>query len=134
MAEEVTRRPSTLEEIRAQAKPRIIEIPGFAPGTTLAVAVRPVDLTAHLLTVGIGNPLLAAVRAARTEQAASEDVASEIDLQKLLPVLDAVARDALVEPTYEEILSVAPLTLEQKLTVFNASLGGTDSLSRFRRE
>lgn len=128
------RRPSTLDEIRTQAKPRVIEIPGFAPGATIAVAVRPVDLTAQLLTAGIGNPVLAAVRATRTEKATSEDIASDIDLQKLIPVLDAVARDALVEPTFEEIVSIAPLTLEQKLAIFNESLGGADALARFRRD
>lgn len=118
---------TSLDEIRAQAAPQVIEIPGFKPGATIRVAVRPVDLTPHLLQAGIGNPLLAAVRG---EGAAPQ----EADMTKILPVLDAVAREALAQPTYDELMAICPLTLPQKLAILNHALGGIAELQSFRGE
>ena len=121
---------STLDEIRAQAEPEVIEIPGFRRGTTLRVMVRHIDLTPHLLASGIGNPLLAAAQGG----AAPNVTAVMPPLEKLLPVLDAVAREALVQPTFDEIAAVAPLTLPQKMAIFTAVAGKVEELRSFRGE
>ncbi len=120
---------TNLEEIRAQAAPQVIEIPGFRPGATIRVAVRLVDLTPHLLEAGIGNPLLAAAR-----EKAGEKPEASIDFGRLAPVLEAVAKEALAEPTYEQIYAVAPLTLQQKLAILNHVMGGIAEMRSFRGE
>lgn len=125
---------TSLEEIRAQAEPTVIEIPGFKQGTTIRVAVRTVDLTPHLLEAGIGNPLLGAIRAAKgqTVEEIGQEVEEKVDVAKLLPIFDAVAKDALVKPTYAEITAICPLTLEQKLAILDAAAGGIAELKSFR--
>lgn len=134
---------TTLEEIKKQAAPDVVEIPGFKLGTTINVAVRLIDLTPYLLELDIGNPLYeAAVMKAKlgedkkavAEAVQKEALQSGIDLKKVLPVLDAVAKEALVEPRYEEIISIAPLTLEQKMAIFNYAIGDVDGLSSFRSQ
>lgn len=135
------KRVTTLEEIRQQAMPEIIEIPGFKPGTTINVAVRLVDLTPYLLELDIGNPLYEiAVKKAKTG-GSKEDIIKEIqnetqktgiDLKKILPILDAVVREALVQPTYEEITAIVPLTLEQKFAIFDYAIGEVEELTSFR--
>ena len=124
------KRVTSLEEIRAQLAPEIIEIPGFRPGTVICVAIRPVDLTPQLLEHGVGNPLLAAIPEAT--QPDSLRSAKE-RLEALMPLLDAVARAALVEPTYDQLTEIHPLTLEQKLAIFDAAGMGAAFLTSFRR-
>ncbi len=134
---------TTLEEIKKQAAPDVVEIPGFKPGTTINVAVQLIDLTPYLLELDIGNPLYeAAVMKAKlgedkkavADAVQKEALKSGIDLKKVLPILDAVAKEALVEPRYEKIISIAPLTLEQKMAIFNYAIGDVDGLSSFRSQ
>jgi len=122
---------STLDEIRAQAEPEVIEIPGFRRGTTLRVMVRHIDLTPHLLASGIGNPLLAA---AQGGAAPNVTAVAMPPLEKLLPVLGAVAREALVQPTFDEITAIVPLTLPQEMAIFTAVAGKVEELQSFRGE
>lgn len=131
-------KPTSLDEIREQAKPTVISIPGFRPGTTINVAVQPVDLTPHILELGLGNPVLAAAIGAAANSGGDPEAATkaasdaatkaggEASLKQLAPLFDAVAQEALVEPTYDQIIEAAgrPLTLDQKLAIFDAATGG----------
>lgn len=136
-----TRKVTSLDEIRKQAEPEIIEIPGFRPGTTINVAVRMVDLTPYILETGIKNPLLAVVQKKTQEGKSKEEIAREvekevnggIDVKAIMPAIDAVVEEALVEPTYREITSIRNLTLEQKLAIFDYATGG-GALISFRRK
>jgi len=116
-----TKRPeatvSTLEQIRAQAQPTLIEIPGFRPGTSIRVKVRPVDLTGALLEAGVGNPLVA-----QTLETGKAKVGPD-ELPHILELARAVSRQALVEPTYDDIAAIAPLTFEQHMAIFNHVTG-----------
>ncbi len=120
---------TSLDEIRKQAEPTIIEIPGFRPGATINVAVKRIDMSPYLLQVGIGNPMI-------TADTKPNAIAVQVPFDKLLPILDAIAKEALVQPTYDEIISIEPLTLEQKLTILDYTLGElkTDELASFRKE
>ena len=137
---------TSLEEIMAQAAPDIITIPGFRPGTTINVAIRPIDLKTTLLTAGIGNPFLeSAIGKAQAKAQEGKDlikIAEELkdelpedelnDSEKLTPIVDAVCREALVEPTYEQFLEVAPLKFEQKWEIYCHALGSTELIGFFR--
>ncbi len=140
------KRATTLDEIRAQAEPEVIEIPGFRPSTTINVAVRPVDLTPHLLTVGVENPLLEIARKkaqdGMTKEEIEADMSAEIerragegagrDLVSFLPVVDTICKEALVEPAWDQISEICPLTLNQKMAVFNWAMGDAKELQSFR--
>lgn len=123
---------TSLDEIRAQAAPQVIEIPGFKKGTTIKVAVRVVDLTPHLLEAGIGNPLLAVVRGKGEGEGEGQE--RDVSVARLLPVLDAITKSMLACPTYDEIVAICPLTLDQKLTLAAHALGGIQELASFRGE
>jgi len=138
------KRVTSLDEIRAQVEPEVIEIPGFKPGAVINVAVRSVELTPHLLRVGIGNPLLdAAVKKAKEGKSLPEieqELEAEVDkvkertMDSILPIIDAVVKEALVEPTWDEIASIQPLTLSQKMAIFNYAVGDVVALRSFRGE
>ena len=135
------KRVTSLDEIRKQAEPEVIEIPGFRPGTTINVAVKAVDLTPFLLETGISNPLMAIVQKKTAEGKGKEEIAQEIeekasegiDTNKLLPAIDAIVKETLVQPTYEEITAIRDLTLDQKLTIFEYATGGNPLIS-FRKK
>jgi len=100
-----------------------------------------------MLATGIGNPLLAIVEQKARElrdrspeeamQGARQAVEAEIarqgmDVNNLLPAIDAICQEALVEPTWDDITAIRPLTLEQKLAIFDYATGGIDELQSFR--
>ena len=127
---------TSLEEIRRQVQGEVITIPGWVEGTEVNVRVRPVDLTAHLLTAGpLPNSLVRKVREAfEGETPPGSSLPAPEDLVGLLPVFDAVARGALAEPTYEQITEVAPLTFEQKAAIFAHVTRGLQQAESFRRQ
>jgi hypothetical protein len=116
---------TSLDEIRNQAEPEVIEIPGFKPGKTINVAVKPLDLTPYLLKLNIGNPLVVQNGAKPAEEIAIKDI---------LPLLDEMVREALVNPTYDDIAAISPLTLQQKLAIFNYVMKDVVDLQSFRSE
>lgn len=116
---------TSLEEIRSQAEPDIISIPGFKTDKTINVAVKPLDLTPYLLKLNIGNPLAVQNGTKPTEEIAIKDI---------LPLLDEMVKEALVQPTYEDIVAIAPLTLQQKLAIFNYIMKDVIDLQSFRSE
>lgn len=139
---------SSLDEIRAQAEMQLIDIPGFRMGSTITVGVQPVDLSPYLLTMGIGNPLLEIVKKKAQEGKSGEEIEAEVDaevarqtsepggkgFESYLPIIDAVCKEALIKPTFDEISAIRPLTLTQKIAVFNAATGDVKILRSFRRK
>lgn len=121
-------RITTLEEIQQQAEPEIIELPGWKAGMSLIVRARLIDLSPLLLQIGIGNPLLASMREDESPQEIVKRASPDM-LERMLPILDTVAEQALVEPTYADITAIQPLTLEQKLKVLEFAMGGESLLS-----
>lgn len=134
-----------IDEIRAQAEPDVIEIPGFKPGTTINVAVQPVlQLTPRLLAAGLANPLLMSIREKAKTGAKAEDLEHEAGVaidekgaEALVVFLDLIARETLIEPTYDQIAAIHPLTFEQDLAIANyviGNLGDLEALASFRQK
>ncbi len=130
-------RITTLDEIREQTKPRVVELPGFCEGTSVNVKLRIIDLTPRLMKLRIGNPLLAEAQKMAKDGMSQSEIAVRLDnslmLEEMLPLLDEVAKEALVVPTYVDIISIYPLTLAQKLKIFEYATG-LDDLRSFRSE
>lgn len=134
-----------LDEIRAQAEPEIIELPGFRSGAVIYVAVRMIDLTPKFLELRSGNALLAEAakkvkkgkEEGKSDDEIKEDLVAEVEgnsntAAELFSIMDEVAAEALVDPTYEEITAIHPLTLMQKAVIFNYVMG--EDLLPFRSE
>lgn len=133
MEKQVTR----LEAMKKRVQGEIITIPDWIEGSEINVRLRPVDLTAQLLAAGPLPPILAGkVREAFEGEAPSRNAqTSPEDVIPFLPILDALAREALVEPTYEQITTeVAPLTLLQKMAIFEHVTKGLQKTASFRRQ
>jgi len=126
---------TSLDEIRAQAEPQIVEIPGFREGTTINVRLRMIDLTPRLMELKVGNPLLVEAQKLAADGVPKEEIATRLDSSEIsmeiLPLLDEVAKEALVEPTYADIIAIHPLTLAQKLKILDYATG-VDDLVPFR--
>lgn len=120
------KRVTTLDEIRAQAESEIVEIPGFRAGSVIYVKLRMIDLTPKLLQLKIANPMLAEAQKLAQEGLNKEEIAAKLNpdsLEDVLTLLDAVVKESIVEPTYDEIVAIHPLTLPQKLKIFSHVIG-----------
>ncbi|AEE95285.1 hypothetical protein [Mahella australiensis] len=120
------KRPISLEELKQLAQPDIIEISGFKPGETITIAVKMVDLTPYLLELNIGNPVI--------DNKGKTDTGIELQIKDIVPILDEVVKEAMVQPTYGEFVSITPMTFDQKLQIFNYAMGDLERLSSFRQE
>jgi hypothetical protein len=132
-----------LDEIRSQLEPELVDIPGFKPGSFITVLVRCVDLTPHLLQIGLGNPLLDPVLKKANEVQNKgkpiEAVVTEVvsadprrSLEQVMPIVDAVVKESLVSPTLEEISEIHPLSWAQKSAIFQKAVGDLRILRSFR--
>lgn len=132
-----------LSEVLEQLKPEVITIPGFRPGSTLNVKVKYVDLTLAILETNISNPLIALAYQRAQEGKTRAEIEAEInkgsenpvaEAEKVLKSLNALAKEALVEPTYDELTGVAPLTTEQLAAIYLYMLYGErgEGLAPFR--
>ncbi len=128
---------TSLDEIRSQTAPQVIEIPGFREGSILYVKLRMIDLTPRLMELRIGNPLLVEAQKLAKTGTSKAEIAERLDIgiaaKEMLPLLDEVAREALIEPTYADITSIHPLTFVQKVRIFEYATG-LDDLRPFRSE
>lgn len=138
----------TLDQIRERAQGDLVEIPDWTPGDTIHVRLRAVDFSPYLLQLDQlpNNLQKAAVEvfegesteeeaAKKLEAAASEEAdgsSSFKSVEKLLPMIESIAKEALAEPTYDEIQEVYPLTLAQKMAIFHHSMQGVGRLEKFR--
>jgi len=137
----MSKKITTLEEIKAQTEPEVITIPGFRPATTINVQIRYVDLTPAILATNISNPLLALAYQKAREGKTEAEIAAEInrsvpekDAEKVLQALNVLAKQALVSPTYDELTAIAPLNAEQLAAIYLYMLYGErgEGLSTFR--
>ena len=126
----------SLEEIVEKAKGYTLDIPDWDGQGTITVRIRSIDLTPHLLSSGVlPNQLSAEVATAfGNEQESPKVKDTKFDTNKLNEVIDAVVKEALVEPTFEQIQEVYPLNLTQKMAIFTHITGGVEKLKPFRQK
>lgn len=132
---ENTPKVTSLDELRAQATD-VVELPGWVEGQTLFARLRRVGLM-NLVTSGhLPNELLGTVGqlvSAKPGVNPMEGSSAE-DVQRYGQLLEAVAKAALVEPTYDQIVeATGGLTDEQLQAIFLYSTRGVRVLELFRR-
>ena len=137
----------SLEEIIERARGIVIEIPDWAPNAKIGVRVKAIDMTPHMLSLEkMPNALRAAAdevfngkqggkKDSKLEEDLQEAIVGKLDIsdvEQIMPILEGIAKEVLVEPTYDEIQAVYPLTLAQKMALFQFAMGGVDKLESFR--
>ena len=124
----------SIDEIRAKAKGTEIEIPDWNPDSVITVRVRAVDMTPAVMQLrDMPNPLASAANKVFNGEGPAKDFMPELEsFERMLPILDSVAKEALVEPTYNAIQEIYPLTLAQKFAIFKFAMGNMEQLESFR--
>lgn len=136
--ENILSKSISLEEISILAKGTLVEIPSWEPGKTIVVRLRKIDITPTIMSAGVIPDQLSLEVSTLFEEddkftpdtKASEKV--DFDTSKLMPVLDTMAKEALTEPTFDEINAIYPLTLDQKMAIFEFLSGGLRKIKPFR--
>ncbi len=130
----------SLQEIKEKAKGVVISIPDWDGKGTIKVRVRHIDLTPALMETGVLPDELSAEvvtmfegeskKGSKKENTKAES--PKIKMEKLMPMMNTVVKEALVEPTYDEIQEIYPLTSPQKMAIFSFITGGVAQLKPFR--
>lgn len=131
----------TLEQIKAKAQGTIINIPDWEDERqTIQVRVRKIDLTARIMGGGMlpndlrlaAEKVFSGISAEELEKDLQEQISKDVNVSAFVGMLDEMVREALVEPTYDEIQKIYPLTMAQKMVIFNWLVGEVKQLKPFR--
>lgn len=129
----------SMDEIRERAKGTIVEISDWDPSKKIAVRVKAVDMTPFLLKIDkLPNILKSSATAVFKDDGSDAAKVQALDaldsnsMEEMLPIIDGVVQEVLVEPAFDEIQKVYPLTLGQKMELFRMAMGGIEALDSFR--
>jgi len=130
----------SLEEIKAKAEGTIVEISDWIPGKKIAVRVKAIDMTPHILKLDKLPNILkdSATEVFNGKQMSDKriaDLTNSMDqdsISKMIPILDGIVKEVLVEPKFDDIQAVYPLTLGQKMELFRIAMQGVEQLDSFR--
>ena len=130
----------SLEEIKERAKGTIVEISDWIPGKKVAVRVKAIDMTPHILKIDKLPNILkdSATEVFNGKQMSDKriaDLTNSLDqdsISKMIPIIDGIVKEVLVEPKFDDIQAVYPLTLGQKMELFRIAMGGIEKLDPFR--
>ena len=126
---------TSIEDLKNYASGTVVEMPPFAEGQPLVARLKRPSILGMAKQGRIPNTLLVKANELFLQNGAGLDAEEEDTMKQLYDVLDLIARETLVEPTYEEIKSVGlELTDEQMMFLFNYSQQGVKALESFRTE
>lgn len=126
---------TSIEDLKNYASGTIVEMPPFAEGQPLIARLKRPSILGMAKQGKIPNSLLVKANELFLQNGAGLDSEEEDTMKQLYDVLDLIAKETLVEPTYEEFKSVGlELTDEQMMFLFNYSQQGVKALESFRTE
>jgi len=140
------RKPISLDALRTAAQGEIISISDHAGKGTMDVRVRRIDLSADVLNSGLIPTDLqqdvmkqfgegksgAQIEQTMEKQLGSQGIAT--DINKLLPAINQMCAKVLVEPTWDDFQEIYPLTLPQKMEIFQWVTDEIKEMSTFRKK
>lgn len=126
---------TSIEDLKNYANGTVVEMPSFAEGQPLIARLKRPSILGMAKQGKIPNSLLVKANELFLQNGAGFDADEEDTMKQLYDVLDLIAKETLVEPTYEELKSVGlELTDEQMMFLFNYSQQGVKALESFRTE
>lgn len=126
---------TSIEDLKNYASGTVVEMPPFAEGQPLIARLKRPSILGMAKQGKIPNSLLVKANELFLQNGAGLDAEEEDTMKQLYDVLDLIAKETLIEPTYEEIKSVGlELTDEQMMFLFNYSQQGVKALESFRTE
>jgi hypothetical protein len=129
-----TEQVTSLEQLKQYANGNIVRLPDFAEGQPFVAKLKRPSILGMAKQGKIPNSLLVKTNELFV-QSGSLDTEENSMMQEIYDVIDLIASETFVEPTYEEIKSTGiELTDEQMMFIFNYSQQGVKALESFRTE
>ncbi len=129
-----TEQVTSLEQLKQYANGNIVRLPGFAEGQPFIAKLKRPSILGMAKQGKIPNSLLVKTNELFV-QSGSLDTEENSMMQEIYDVIDLIASETFVEPTYDEIKSTGiELTDEQMMFIFNYSQQGVKALESFRTE
>lgn len=129
-----TEQVTSLEQLKQYANGNIVRLPDFAEGQPFVAKLKRPSILGMAKQGKIPNSLLVKTNELFV-QSGSLDTEENSMMQEIYDVIDLIANETFVEPTYDEIKSIGiELTDEQMMFIFNYSQQGVKALESFRTE
>lgn len=129
-----TEQVTSLEQLKQYANGNIVRLPDFAEGQPFVAKLKRPSILGMAKQGKIPNSLLVKTNELFV-QSGSLDTEENNMMQEIYDVIDLIADETFVEPTYKEIKSTGiQLTDEQMMFIFNYSQQGVKALESFRTE
>lgn len=129
-----TEQVTSLEQLKQYANGNIVRLPDFAEGQPFVARLKRPSILGMAKQGKIPNSLLVKTNELFV-QSGSLDTEENSMMQEIYDVIDLIASETFVEPTYDEIKSTGiQLTDEQMMFIFNYSQQGVKALESFRTE
>ena len=135
--------PISVEDLKEYGKGKLLQIPSWedVDRDYIVVKVRTVDFTPHLMELEhLPNELMAAAQEVfkgKDKKPDAEKAKEFLDnnskqLKDMMPIIDAVVEEALLEPTWEDFEDHKPLDFQQKMAIFENVIRGVKQVEPFR--
>lgn len=129
-----TEQVTSLEQLKQYVNGNIVRLPDFAEGQPFIAKLKRPSILGMAKQGKIPNSLLVKTNELFV-QSGSLDTEENSMMQEIYDVIDLIADETFVEPTYKEIKSTGiELTDEQMMFIFNYSQQGVKALESFRTE
>ena len=129
-----TEQVTSLEQLKQYANGNIVRLPDFAEGQPFIAKLKRPSILGMAKQGKIPNSLLVKTNELFV-QSGSLDTEENSMMQEIYDVIDLIANETFIEPTYDEIKSTGiELTDEQMMFIFNYSQQGVKALESFRTE
>lgn len=129
-----TEQVTSLEQLKQYANGNIVRLPDFAEGQPFVAKLKRPSILGMAKQGKIPNSLLVKTNELFV-QSGSLDTEENSMMQEIYDVIDLIANETFVDPTYDEIKSTGiELTDEQMMFIFNYSQQGVKALESFRTE
>lgn len=126
-----------IEDLQRIGHGEVVELPGFVDGTPFVARLRRPSMLAMVKAGKIPNELLVEANklfASGVKGVAEKNQDDPSMMSDLTVLLDAICREAFIEPSWEDIeKSGVTLTDQQYLAVFSYTQKGVDVLKPFRQ-
>lgn len=129
-----TEQVTSLEQLKQYTNGNIVRLPDFAEGQPFVAKLKRPSILGMAKQGKIPNSLLVKTNELFV-QSGSLDTEENSMMQEICDIIDLIASETFVEPTYDEIKSTGiELTDEQMMFIFNYSQQGVKALESFRTE
>lgn len=132
---------TSLEQLKNIKKTDIVELPSFEDGTPFVAELKKPNITALMIEGKIPNTLLTVASdmfqkgTAKAQKTIDKAIKEPKDLQEMFKLLDVMAKNCLVNPSYKDLEDIGIKLNEAQLSAILAyTQGGVIGLENFRKQ